>query len=73
MLHGVAGRDGLAGIGGWARADEIENLLWFVSIAERHSLYLGLRMNRAFRQMEFGMAKWLIWFEKLYFDLRSPA
>ena len=60
MLHGVAGRDGFAGFGGRAGADEIENLLWFVSIAERHSLYLGFSVERAFRGLEFGGSKWLI-------------
>ncbi len=60
MLHGVAGGDGFAGIGGRAGADDVENLLRFVSIAERHSFHLGFSMNRAFRQMEFGRAKWLI-------------
>ena len=71
MLHGVAGRDCLAGIGGGAGADEIENLFRFVSIAERHSFHLGFSVERAFRGMEFGCGKWLIWFKKLYFRDRS--
>jgi hypothetical protein len=60
MLHGVAGGDGFAGIGGRAGADDVENLFRLVSIAERHSFHLGFSVERAFRQMGFWWRKWLI-------------
>jgi hypothetical protein len=60
MLHGVAGRDGFAGIGSGTGADDVENLFRLVSIAERHSFHLGFSVERAFRGLEFGRVKWLI-------------